>query len=71
MSLRWSPRWPRSSSGAMYGSVPAIIPSPVNERCDCESASIWWVSSIRARPKSSTFAPRFGVIITFVLLRSR
>ena len=42
--------WPLTYSGAMYEGVPMIVPT--RERC---GASLAWLVTILAMPKSSTF----------------
>ena len=68
MSLRASAGDSRSSSGAMYASVPEIVPASVSVP---ESVPAPTVVTRFAIPKSSTFARPSGVTTTLALLRSR
>jgi hypothetical protein len=76
MSLRASASLPSTCSGAMYCTVPRIVPCAVpggvvaiRVRPDIEIGPAGFARSF-ARPKSSSFAPVF-VSMTFAGLRSR
>ena len=73
MSVRVSVACPSSCSGAMYGSVPRIVPSAVSAFSTLVSASGDVATSsaaLRASPKSSSFGPLF-VSMMLPGLRSR
>ncbi len=75
-SVRASTAWPRSCSGAMYGSVPSSCPTPESgvETVALSEASLPPGASSPtgfARPKSSTFTRPSRVSITFAGFRSR
>ena len=70
MSLRSSVGWPSSSSGGMYGIVPASPPIGMAS-LELVTASLTLDGTRRARPKSSTFARPSALTTTFGVLRSR
>ena len=71
MSVRASASSPSSCSGAMYWNVPRIVPSAVRGFCCvAPSGGLKAAAPLFARPKSSSFAPDF-VIMMLPGFRSR
>ena len=73
MSLRTSTSWPSTCSGAMYCSVPAIVPSSVSGcrvSVSVNAASTAAIGRSFARPKSRSLAPDL-VRMTLPGFRSR
>ena len=68
-SLRASAAPPLSTSGAMYATVPTIMPGSVSDTAVAVASP---ASAVRfARPKSRIFTLPSGAIATFALFRSR
>ena len=70
-SLRASVGSPRSTSGAIYCSVPTAASPSVSDFCERVTSSSSAPDRRFAKPKSSTFAWHWSVMTTFAVFRSR